>query len=234
MLVRLGRNGFDRLRVRHKELSAIASLDDEPYGPSRRLLDLAVAAFQAAIDLELTIFTGRSRAEAAWYECWPGEHYRLLAALTKILQPRVAIEIGTFTGMGALSILQELPGDGRVVTFDLVPWGDFRDTNLTIDDFRSDRLTQVIANVAEAEGLAPHRALFESADFIFIDGPKDGVTEPRIIRALDSLSLRAGVIVMFDDIRVLNMVDVWRNLRHPKMDATSFGHWSGTGLVDWQ
>jgi hypothetical protein len=27
------------------------------------------------------------------------------------------------------------------------------------------------------------------------------------------------------------MVDLWRRIPYPKLDATSFGHWSGTGLV---
>jgi hypothetical protein len=38
---------------------------------------------------------------------------------------------------------------------------------------------------------------------------------------------------MFDDTRVLNMIEIWRRLNRPKLDLTSFGHWSGTGLVDW-
>ncbi len=38
---------------------------------------------------------------------------------------------------------------------------------------------------------------------------------------------------MFDDIRVWNMLEIWRGIRRPKLDLTSFGHWSGTGLVDY-
>lgn len=75
--------------------------------------------------------------------------------------------------------------------------------------------------------------MFQAADFIFIDGPKDGVTELRFIEALASLPLPRNPVVMFDDVRVLNMIEVWRRLNRPKLDITSFGHWSGTGLVDW-
>jgi len=28
------------------------------------------------------------------------------------------------------------------------------------------------------------------------------------------------------------MIDFWRSIRSPKFDATSFGHFSGTGVVD--
>ncbi|MGH7312141.1 MAG: hypothetical protein ACREJV_03130 [Candidatus Rokuibacteriota bacterium] len=30
-----------------------------------------------------------------------------------------------------------------------------------------------------------------------------------------------------------NMLAIWREIRMPKLDVTSFGHWSGTGLVEW-
>ena len=28
------------------------------------------------------------------------------------------------------------------------------------------------------------------------------------------------------------MTSLWRSINSPKIDATSFGHWSGTGIVD--
>jgi hypothetical protein len=38
--------------------------------------------------------------------------------------------------------------------------------------------------------------------------------------------------LLLDDIRLLPMVGLWRSIASPKLDLTSFGHWSGTGLVD--
>jgi hypothetical protein len=38
-------------------------------------------------------------------------------------------------------------------------------------------------------------------------------------------------LVVFDDIKLMEMVQVWRDLPYPKLDATSFGHWSGTGFM---
>jgi hypothetical protein len=37
--------------------------------------------------------------------------------------------------------------------------------------------------------------------------------------------------VVVDDIRLLEMVQLWRDLPYDKIDATSLGHWSGTGLL---
>ena len=39
-------------------------------------------------------------------------------------------------------------------------------------------------------------------------------------------------ILIIDDIQFLNMIDFWRAIASPKLDISSFGHWSGTGIVD--
>ncbi|WP_341884141.1 hypothetical protein [Synechococcus sp. UW140] len=38
--------------------------------------------------------------------------------------------------------------------------------------------------------------------------------------------------LLLDDIHLLPMVECWRSISSPKLDLTSFGHWSGTGIVD--
>ncbi len=231
----LARQFFD-MPARHKELSVIASMDDDPAKPNQRLLDLVVDVLPQACKTRLPIFEGRMSAEPRWFDTWPGEHYRLLAAMVKTLHATTVIEIGTFTGMGTVAILQGLRPDGQVVTFDLVPWNDFEHTWLQDEDFaktEGGRVTQMLADVSAPGGIEPYRALFEAADFMFIDGPKDGTTESRILANLATLTLRRDPIVFFDDIRVMNMVGVWRRVSRPKFDITSLGHWSGSGLIDW-
>lgn len=224
---------FAAVPARHKEVSFIASLDDEPARPSRRLMQIALEACAVAMDVALPIYQGRGSKEPHWFDTWPGEHYRLLAALVRTLKPKTVIEIGTFTGMGTLALAQDLDPSARLVTFDLLAWDGFADTWLAPGDFDGGRVRQVLHDISAPGGIAPHRALFESADLIFVDGPKDGRTEAAILQNLATLALSPEVVVMFDDIRVVNMVDVWRRIARPKMDLTSFGHWSGTGLVDW-
>ena len=57
--------------------------------------------------------------------------------------------------------------------------------------------------------------------------------EPAFLALLASapLSTRPRWLLL-DDIRFLQMVNCWRSIASPKLDLTSFGHWSGTGLVD--
>lgn len=225
---------FSSIPVRHKEASLLLSLDDDPYSKGNgRLLSISIEAIAKAYKQEIGIFNNRPSDEFNWYSIYPGEHYRLLNALIGIIRPVVAIEIGTFTGMGTLSIRDAMPPNSQLFTFDIKPWNEVANTHFLKEDFESPFLKQIIANIARKEDFDKFKDLFETADFIFIDGPKDGITEELFLRNLNKVSFKNQPVVMFDDIRVLNMISTWRNIRRPKLDITSFGHWSGTGLVDW-
>ena len=49
-----------------------------------------------------------------------------------------------------------------------------------------------------------------------------------------SSTVKSTAIVVYDDIRLLTMVELWRSFRMPKFDATSLAHWTGTGLVRYE
>lgn len=216
---------------REAALTMAFSLDDDPYGPSERLITLAIDAIQAAwrIDLEGL----RSRDPRPSFDTWPGEHYRLLAALVEVLQPRVIIEVGTYAGLSALAMKARLPPGARLATFDLYPWHTGRETLLKPADFEDGSLLQHVDDLAQPETVEKHRELLADADFILIDGPHDGLTEARMMANLRSVPFKSSPILMFDDIRLWSMLRFWRELSVSKLDITSFGHWSGTGLAEW-
>ena len=58
--------------------------------------------------------------------------------------------------------------------------------------------------------------------------PSSGVTSD-----FDLVGVKKNTLLVFDDIRLWNMLEIWREIRHPKIDLTSLGHYTGTGLVDW-
>ena len=65
-----------------------------------------------------------------------------------------------------------------------------------------------------------------------MDAPKDGRFEQAFVAtALEQLRDRRRIVV-FDDIRLLPMVELWRTLPFSRVDATSLGHWSGTGILE--
>jgi predicted O-methyltransferase YrrM len=220
--------GSPPVSARHVEWSAIASTDDEQPQPTDDLVGLALLAAERARHLRLDAIRDRCRTplEASCVNQWPGEHYRLLAAIVEVTGVNVAIEVGTFTGMGALALAA---AGAYVKTYDLAPWDQFSSTLLRVDDFDS-KVEQRIGDLADAEYFDSQADDLRSAGLIFIDGPKDGAFEPAFVSRLLPV-LRAGQILVFDDIRKLEMLQVWRDLPLAKLDVTSFGHWSGTGLA---
>ncbi len=221
-----------RARARQAERSMIFSADDEAR-PSARLLALARDASAAAEGISLGHLDDRVPDSPHWHRLWPGEHYRILAGLVEVLRPRVAIEIGTATGLSALALLARLDPQARLVTFDLVPWPDYPGAVLRDADFADGRLTQELDDLSTAAGWAKHAELLEAADLIFIDAAKDGSQEQRFLDRFEGTSFVGAPVVVFDDIRQWKMLRIWREVTRPKLDVTSFGHWSGTGLVDY-
>jgi tetratricopeptide (TPR) repeat protein/predicted O-methyltransferase YrrM len=221
------------IHAAHVELSAISSAIDDPGKPSQRLLDVALQAVSHARTASMTNVVQRMSRPPYYADVWPGEHYKLLAGLVTAIQPRVVVEIGTATGLSALAIRSAMPQDCSLTTFDIVPWQHFTETHLRKEDFDDGTLVQEIADLSNPQAIRRHADLLRSADFIFVDGPKDGVFERVLLQRLSELGLPGAPLVMLDDIRVWNMLAIWREIRRPKLDLTSFGHWSGTGLIDW-
>jgi predicted O-methyltransferase YrrM len=203
--------------------------------PSEYLIDLALHAANEAQKTELPDLSRRvDSASNDFTRVWPGEHYRLLAALVKILEPKRVIEIGTLRGLSALALKQFLPSDGKITTFDIVPWNSISDTSLRTEDFADGRLRQEVVDLSDATAFASHRQLLQEAELIFMDGPKDGVFERKFLQQLETIPFQHRLLLVLDDIRFWNMLAVWHEISRSKLDLTSFGHWSGTGLVEWR
>lgn len=227
LYARLSRKVLRRPGGMHFEPSVICSPDGT--GPSDYLIELALKAIGIAhhehINIEAT-----APADARYFNIFPGEHYRLLKAIIKGTNPARVVEIGTFTGMGSFAMKQGLSA-GRLTTFDIVPWESF-DTHLTRKDFDSGMVTQILSDLSNGSEFEKYLSLLDEADIIFLDAPKDGRFEYQMMDKFRRLSPRTGRLLVLDDIRFVNMVELWRGIRSPKLDITSFGHWSGTGLVD--
>ena len=220
--------------ARHSKRTFVASPDDERSRPDRALIETALEVVRKTLEVDIADLCQRLPA-ADWDPAlWPGEHYRLLAGLVAHLQPRTVVEIGTETGLSALCLAKYLPADGRLVTFDLIPWQDFPNTCLTPTDFADGRLKQELADLSDPEAFSRYTSLLAQADLIFLDGPKDGKFEPALAAKLETLKFSHVPYVLFDDIRDRNMLRFWRELSQPKLDFSSFGHWTGTGLVRWE
>jgi predicted O-methyltransferase YrrM len=217
---------------RGSEPSLLLSLDDEPWRPSPRLYRLAAELATLTPRIKHRRLGARDGPGPRWYETFPGEHYHLLTALSVLLRPQIVWEFGTDTGMSAVALSE---GDmlARVITVDIVPWRTTPSTWFSQEDFDEDRICQVVSDMASPALFEAGGECLAMAELIFVDGPKDGRTEQCFLERLGAVAFSRNPIVVFDDIRVINMVNVWRGITRPKMDFTSYGHFTGTGLVDW-
>jgi len=208
------------------------SAEGEPGAPSDFLLELAVALIRRTREVRKLPALEERGAPSLIYQ-WPGEHYRLLSAIMQELEPKRVVEIGTFSGLSTLAMLPELKSDARLTTFDMISWYTIPTTYLRENDFSDGRLSQVIGDLALPSVFGRYASVLREADVLFIDGPKNYVFEKRLIGNFNRLGLKPHALLVFDDTRFWNMIEIWRAIHQPKLDFSSFGHWSGTGLVEW-
>ncbi|MCQ9208095.1 MAG: methyltransferase [Omnitrophica bacterium] len=221
------------VQVRHAEYSMLFSADDDISQPSKYLISLALKAIGYAQELSLDEISPIEKHRSST-NIWPGQHYKLLAGLVLALKPKIVIEIGTCRGLSALSMKKFLPQGSKIATFDIVNWKSLPATYLREDDFKDGRLVQYIDDLSEPSVFSKYRQLLEKANMIFIDAEKDGIMEQKFLDNFKSLSFKTKPVIIFDDIRLWNMLKIWRNISLPKLDLTSFGSWTGTGIVEWK
>lgn len=215
-----------------KRYSGLFTAVGQPGKPSSGLLSFGISCAADALNIDLSTVSARIKGGENYIDIYPGEHYKLLASIIKKKQPAVVVELGTHLGYSALCMKPFMPSEGHIYTFDIIPWNGFEDTILKQEDFNSG-LTQFTDDLTKWDDVQKHKAMLENADIIFMDALKDGRQEYLFLENFSKLQFKKKCLFVFDDIRLWNMLDIWYNLDKPKLDMTSFGHWSGTGLVEW-
>ncbi|MBT4779341.1 MAG: class I SAM-dependent methyltransferase [Polaribacter sp.] len=96
---------------------------------------------------------------------------RILSMISKLIQPKNVLEIGTFTGYSALSIAEGLPKDGTLFTIDR----NEELAELQQKYFNKSRFTnQLKSYVGNAIEIIP--TLHQKFDLVFIDADKSNYT----------------------------------------------------------
>jgi predicted O-methyltransferase YrrM len=195
---------------------------------------VALEAIREARGINLEDICGRMKGPPYYPNIWPGEHYRLLAGLVVHLKPRLVVEVGTSMGLSALAMKKYLPAGSKLLTFDIRDWKSDPAYSLRDEDFADGRLVQFLEDLSDPAVLRKHAEILKEADLLFLDASKDGVTEKRFLENFLLVPFRERMVLFLDDIRLWNMLKIWREISMPKLDLTSFGHWSGTGIVEWK
>ncbi|RIL08371.1 MAG: hypothetical protein DCC75_09100, partial [Proteobacteria bacterium] len=142
------------------------------------------------------------------------EHYRLLAHLSGMFPWRTLVDIGTNRGGSAIALSHD--PRTRVISYDIVD-------NKTIPVSKPNvefRLKDVRSDIYE----------IMAAPLICLDTFHDGTFEREFYRFLQEHGYK-GLLVLDDIYLNPEMKSFWADIRHPKVDLTAIGHWSGTGLV---
>ncbi len=130
----------------------------------------------------------------------------LLTMLARLVGARRALEIGTFTGYGAISIARGLADGGRLTCLELSSeYAAIARRNVS-DAGLSDRVEVLVGPADEALRAMPEEPTF---DYVFIDADKTGYPEyyelvvPRLVSGglllLDNVLLRGEVLDPQDD-----------------------------------
>lgn len=141
---------------------------------------------------------------------------RLLKILTSVLQPKLAIDIGTYTGHSALSIAEGLPEDGKVVTCEIDPQQAERARSyFTKSPFGA----RIDLRVGPALDII--RTIGRPIDLAFIDGDKaeycdyyDAILDrlaPRGLIIVDNTLMLGGVLI--DQEEATKLHPVFRKVR---------------------
>ena len=223
-------NRLTILKLRHFEISAIYSTNNCGI-PTNTLNKLFSALILQISITSLKFFENHPNIPK--YVNDHGEHYKLLHALVKVLKPKNIVEIGTFTGLSSLTFLDAMDNYMILHTFDIIPYSLIENSAITEKDFKDNNIIQYIYNLNDFENIKKHKNILQNADLIFIDAPKDGVFEKNILINLKKIGIKDKTILMFDDIKQWNMLKIWSDIKMPKIDITAFGHFTGSGLIEY-
>ena len=215
-------------QIRHFEPSIIYSKEDSSSTPEL----ISIVADGAKLASQTILKCGENNLEDSKYlNIFPGEHYRFLNGIVQAINAKKIVEIGTWTGLGSLA-LKEGMNDILVTTFDILEWDKLPlPSHFKRSDF-DESLIQVIGDLSDENVFEKNFHVLNEADLIFMDAPKDDEFEYKMAKQFKKLNNKDKKILIIDDILFVNMIDFWRKIKSPKIDASAFGHFSGTGIVD--
>ena len=204
----------------------------ENFNTSDYLISVISDAIKAAHKLDLKCGK-KNLYDSKFLNEFPGEHYKILSSIVNVIKAKEVVEIGTYTGLGTLSIKEGLSFPGKVTTYDLISWKELGfESHFKDEDFQDGTIKQILGDLSDDKFFEQNIKILNSAEIIFMDAPKDDIFEYKMIKQLLKLEPKIGKLLIMDDIKFINMIDLWRSIKSPKLDLSSFGHWTGTGVVD--
>jgi predicted O-methyltransferase YrrM len=185
------------------------------------VMTLTIDAGIAEIDLSSFLKYIDWAPECGYFPQEPGvNHHKLLAYLVKQLPANSLVaDLGTYLGSSALALASN--PKVRVITIDKL-------CQLEQDKQTCRDLPNVQVVTADCLKCID---LYINASLILLDiAPHDGAQERDLLLELRRRDYK-GVVVCDDSELTNSMRSFWESVEQKKINATKYGHWSGTGIV---
>lgn len=144
------------------------------------------------------------------------EHYRLLSYISLSNDNITLLDIGTLKGSSALAM--SINPKNKVVSFDV-------SHNLDLSQIPQN-VTFLIDDVTKLQ----YRELVLESKYILLDTYHDGTFEKVFYDYLKEINYKG--FLLLDDINLnQEMISFWNQIDLPKIDISSLGHITGTGVV---
>jgi len=170
------------------------------------------------------------------------EHYKLFCCISHQIKNGIIIDIGTHHGNSAISLGYSLTNKNNnlLYSFDIKELIQYSCKNY----FEKYKLNYRLENIFDENIKNKYKQLLLSSTMIFIDiDPHNGLLEYEMYLWLKNNNYKG--FILYDDIFIekghvannfdktfANMTDFWNKIpENEKINLTSIGHWSGTGLV---
>jgi len=144
------------------------------------------------------------------------EHYRLLSFVSQMNNDIQILDIGTLKGCSALAF--SINKSNNIISIDVASQVELYDipenVKFIIDNILSEKYVETILN----------------SKYILLDTFHDGTFEKEFHQHL--INIKYSGFVIFDDIKLNpQMIEFWNSISNNKLELTSIGHVTGTGVV---
>lgn len=150
-------------------------------------------------------------------------YYQWLACLTRFLKPKQVVELGSASGISTIMIATELDKDAKFYSMDNDPTIAWK---WMINDYP--QLTKILGDDLDMDNWKDID--LKKTDLWFIDTLH---TKEQLTAEIELYShyWKNGTIVVFDDIRMEGLWEVWQSLEYDKYENTDPCHYSGFGFI---
>lgn len=145
------------------------------------------------------------------------EHYKLISYLSTQFNDSLLLDVGTYKGCSSLALSYNKSNE--IISFDIIHdlkrlSGYPENVSYIVDDILKDSYSWMIIK----------------SPFIVLDTFHDGTFEALFYSRLKSLEFK-GYLLLDDIYLNKEMIEFWNSIEEDKLDLSSVGHHSGTGLV---